>query len=116
MHPKERHDDQPGIAARTQDKHKYTVEESGALRSVMCNSAFTMETLTKIRGKARQQHDTCPFCDQGVCEDEDHMFWKCPAHEQMRRETLEKYTNQELEELPVHDKNLWLGPEQFGIW
>ena len=110
VHPRERHDDQPGVASRTQDKHKHTVEERGALRSVMCNSAFTMETLTKIRGKARQQHNTCPFCDQGVCEDEDHMFWKCPAHEQMRRETLEKYTIQELEELPRMTKICGLVP------
>ena len=87
------------IATASYESSIELAEERGALRSVMCNSAFTMETLTKIRGKARQQHDTCPFCDQGVCDDEDHMFWKCPAHEQMRRETLEKYTNQELEEL-----------------
>ena len=113
VHPRERHDDQPGVASRTQDKHKHTVEERGALRSVMCNSAFTMETLTKIRGKARQQHNTCPFCDMGVCEDEDHMFWKCPAHEQMRRETLEKYTNQELEELPRMTKIFGLVPNNL---
>ena len=113
VHPKERHDDQPSIAARTQDKHNITAEERGALRSVMCNSAFTMETLTKIRGKARQQHDTCPFCDQGVCEDEDHMFWKCPAHEQVRRETREKCTNQKLEELPRMTKICGLVPNNM---
>ena len=79
----------------------------------MCNSAFTMETLTKIRGKARQHHDTRPICDQGVCEDEDHMSWKCPAHEQMRRETLEKYTSQELEELPRMTKICGLVPNNL---
>ena len=36
MHPRERHDDQPGSAARIRDKHKLTAEERGALRSVMC--------------------------------------------------------------------------------
>ena len=107
-YPKERHDDQLGIAARSQDKHKFSAEERGALRSVMCNSAFPMETLTKIRGKARQQHDTCPFCDQGVCEDEDR-----PAHEQTRRETLETCTNQELEELPRMTKNFGLVPNNL---
>ena len=100
VHPRERHDDQPGSAARIRDKRKFTAEEREALRGVMCNSAFTMETLTKIRGKARQQHAMCPFCNQGVCEDEDHLFWGCPAHEHVRKELLERYTNQELEELP----------------
>ena len=113
VHPKERHDDQPGSAARIQDKHKLTAEERGALRSVMCNSAFTMETLTKIRGKARQQHATCPFCDQGVCENEDHLFWRCPAHEHVRKETREKYTNQELEELPRMTKICGLVPNNM---
>ena len=46
VHPKERHD---GSAARIRNKHKFTAEERGAQRSVMCNSAETMETLTKIR-------------------------------------------------------------------
>ena len=79
----------------------------------MCNSAFTMETLTKIRGKARQQHATCPFCDQGVWENEDHLFWRCPAHEHVRKETREKYTNQELEELPRMTKICGLVPNNM---
>ena len=49
--------------------------------------------MTKIRGKAGQQRATWPFFNQCVCEDEDHLFWVCPTHEDVRKELREKYTN-----------------------
>ena len=41
------------------------------------------------------------------------MFWKCPAREQVRKETRGKYTNQELEELPRMTKICGLVPNNL---